>query len=106
MTDRIIAYRNSSEEYEDSLGWGLVDWVAGHVWKATKVGIAISILPFTIGTMVAPEGTNRLEKGAEYTEITHAFLWSSAGQALGTSLEVIVPPIAAWMDNGSQQDSW
>ena len=92
MTKSVIAYGSRSEAWADEIG----GWITGRITQFIGVGLAISVLPFSLGAMIAPDGNNRLRNGMDATVTTHAFLWSSAGQAIS----VIAPPVQNWLDNG------
>ena len=95
MTQKVRAYKGWEDQFDDELSEWFWTQIVG---KFIVTGLAISVLPFTLGTAFAPEGTNRLEKGIEATTMTHEFLWTSAGKGL----EAVATPVAGWLDNNSQ----
>ena len=95
MTQKVRAYTGWEHQFDDELSEWFWTQVVG---KFVATGLAISILPFTLGTAFAPEGTNRVQNGFEATVTTHEFLWTSAGKGL----EAVATPLAGWLDNRSQ----
>lgn len=93
MTKKVIAYKGWEDQFNDELS----EWFFGHVAKFVVTGLAISVLPFTLGAAFAPEGAHRVEKGIEAAGMTHEFLWTHAAKGIGA----VATPVAGWLDNSS-----
>ena len=93
MTQKVRAYTSWTDQANDEMS----EWFWGHVVKFVVTGLAISVIPFSLGAAFAPEGTHRVEKGIEAAGMTHEFLWTSAGKAVVT----VGTPVAQWLDNSS-----
>ena len=96
MTDKIRAYRNWEEQYNDETSEWFWTEIVG---KAVAVGLAISIPMFGFGAVTAPEGVNRWENGVSTTVAGHSFLWENAGNAAVH----VAGAIDNAMDNGSSE---
>ena len=97
MTHKVRAYTGWEHQFND----GISEWFWTSVGKFVLTGLAISVLPFSLGAALAPEGTHRVEKGIEAPTMTHEFLWSYAGKAVTT----VATPVAGWLDNNSDSDN-
>jgi len=96
MTNKVRAYRNWEEQFDDETSEWFWTEIVG---KAVAVGLAISLPMFGFGAIVAPEGVSRWEGGAAATVAGHAFLWDHAGKAT----MFVAGAIENAMDNGSSE---
>ena len=103
MTKRVIAYRNSTEEFDDSL-FGIVwNFAFPHALRATAVAAVISTPVFIGGFLFAPAGTSRVDHGTDLVGRQHSFLWEHGGHAVGAVVNGATGLFEAINDNGANQ---
>ena len=107
---KIIAYRNKAEEFDDTLFgslfnsvWNFLDPTT-HLLRALKVGVLISSPVFLVAAAFAPAGTNRLSYGADKVKDQHAFLWAYGLTATAVVVRTAVDIAAPIIDNGASQE--
>ena len=103
MTDKIIAYRNYEEEFDDSLVGSLINLTFPIAWKAFKGFLVVSAPVLLIGAVVAPAGTNRIEHGAHLVGEQHKFLWGYLGGGIKNTLGVTGKIVGPFINNGSTE---
>lgn len=103
QSPKIIAYRNSREEWDDSiLGW-FCDLTIPPAFRALKWFLIISSPVFLLGAAVAPQGVGRIDHGIEQVGKQHSFMWYYATAAVYSVVFFTVKGIEVFNENGQDQ---
>lgn len=103
MTERIIAYRNRHEEFDDSIFGFFFNLTFPVAWRAFKGFVVVSAPVLLIGAITAPAGVHRIEHGAKLVGVQHKFLWSYLGGGIANTLGVAGKVVTPFIDNGSDK---
>ena len=103
MAKKIIAYRNSKEQFDDEISSAIWGFFLSNGWRALLGFILVSTPVFLGGVLTAPTGTPRVDHGYQLVERQHEFLWTHATNAVKSVSIAVSSTFESFNENGSNK---